>query len=269
MVNSRSKRDRDSINGEDSYGGRRTHSKHRKYESPCQIVTSKRRGGTANVLDIAVSNTATQAPPNTISDTDEFVPLPKHLHRENKKRTAERRGHRLVDIEALESVVNSKFCCKQCNARAVQKEIKEFLSYADDFYAKKKKEFDKIEDLACKVREYKKMKKPGALYVLFVGMKAKKEKKYEVGVPVVVKDIFTTGWATQIDFQCCARQYFGNKDRRKHVYSIVPSIFKGNDPKKHASYILNQQLCVVSIGLVVGPSIWSRLLHGWTTHGNL
>eukprot|EP00957_Ditylum_brightwellii_P190715 14518697-Ditylum_brightwellii.AAC.1 len=87
------KRDLHIINGEDSYGGQRTHSKRRKYQTPCQIVTSKRRGGTANVLDIAVSDTVTQAPPNTISDMDEFIPLPKHLHRENQKRTAERRGH--------------------------------------------------------------------------------------------------------------------------------------------------------------------------------
>ena len=101
MVNSRSKRDRDSINGEDSHGGRRTHSKHRKYESPCQIGTSKRRGGTANVLDIAVSNTATQAPPNTISDTDEFIPLPKHLHRENKKEQLRGEGTVLLTLRHL------------------------------------------------------------------------------------------------------------------------------------------------------------------------
>eukprot|EP00957_Ditylum_brightwellii_P211070 15365720-Ditylum_brightwellii.AAC.3 len=50
------------------------------------------------------------------------------------------------------------------------------------------------------------------------------------------------GWATEIGFQCCAKHYFGDKDCHKHVYSIVPSIIKGKDPKMHVSYMLNQQI---------------------------
>eukprot|EP00957_Ditylum_brightwellii_P081450 6195910-Ditylum_brightwellii.AAC.1 len=150
----KSKRDLHSITGENSYGGWRVHYKRSKYQSPCQIVTSKLHGRTANMPDIAERNAVIQAPASTISDTNNCVPLPKYLQTENRTKTAEKRGHCLVDIKALKSVVNNKFCCTKCNGRAVWKEIKEFLLYADDFYAKKKKEVNKIENLAHKVREH-------------------------------------------------------------------------------------------------------------------
>eukprot|EP00957_Ditylum_brightwellii_P175499 13361859-Ditylum_brightwellii.AAC.1 len=61
------------------------------------------------------------------------------------------------------------------------------------------------------------------------------------------------GWATQNEFQYCAKQYFSDKDCHKYIHSIVPSIIKGKDPKKHASHMLNQLIVCGFIRIGSGP----------------
>eukprot|EP00957_Ditylum_brightwellii_P035525 2693588-Ditylum_brightwellii.AAC.1 len=77
--------------------------------------------------------------------------------------------------------------------------------YADEMYLMKKKEVDKMSNLKAQVRKLKNLKKPSMLYKSFIGKKAKCNKAYELGVLVDIKNVITTDWATQLDFECDAK----------------------------------------------------------------
>eukprot|EP00957_Ditylum_brightwellii_P134143 10226721-Ditylum_brightwellii.AAC.1 len=62
-----------------------------------------------------------------------------------------------------------------------------------------------MNNLKAQVRELKNFKKPSILYKSFVGGKAKCNKGYKLGIPVDIKNVTTTGWATQLDFECDAK----------------------------------------------------------------
>eukprot|EP00957_Ditylum_brightwellii_P080868 6151385-Ditylum_brightwellii.AAC.1 len=62
-----------------------------------------------------------------------------------------------------------------------------------------------MSNLKAQARELKNLKKPSVLYKSFIGKKAKCNKAYKLGVPVDITNVITTGWATQLDFECDAK----------------------------------------------------------------
>ena len=259
----------------DSSGGRIKSSQSRRYMIANPVLHGKTRAQAKDMIDVSTilqelsgTNTANSnaTEENRTNEKDlNFLDIPEDLLEGIDSNTdfvvsdTNTVGYRLLNVEKLEKVVSKNFCCVHCIERGVGTYLEDFVSFADkiaaDYKQKGKKEVTTRQAYNQFVRDNLNKQKPSI--------------KERIGVPVGIKQIRTTGFASEILFQCSCRNHFKNKNLRAHQTTMFADAVKNEPRGRHASYAINHFAVCAFQHIGCGPyhmqQVAAWLGHPWKT----
>ena len=184
-------------------------------------------------------------------DTDDFEDLEED---EANCCVDDMNGNRLIPIDKLAYVMRNNVCCRRCAALNHTKEVKRFLSFAEE-YEKKVDEDEKRIVFESRLQQVEwrisKRKTAADLYKIFLDNQQEQVIDRICCDFVVCEETF--GFATTVYGTC-------KRERHAHTFQIVPQMVGSSIRKnlhknmKSQQFAINYQLCAAIQQMGCGPS---------------